>query len=172
MDSTYSQIIPEYEINKESEGSNGQEMIPIGSDFEADVLLIQIHDHKMEKDRIIKLFEKETSHIKTWKDQEITKLDKKIQWLSQHLEVFLVSSESERLNLPHGKVSYRKQPFHVEVLDENKLISGGFVRTKVSVDKQSIMNHFKATGEIPEGCEIERPDKKLVVNTIQTNKGG
>ena len=101
-----------------------------------------------------------------------TKLDKKIQWLSQHLEVFLVTSESERLNLPHGKVSYRKQPFHVEVLDENKLISGGFVRTKASVDKQSIMNHFKATGEIPEGCEIERPDKKLVVNTIHTNKGG
>ena len=81
-------------------------MIPIGNDFEADVLLIQIHDHKMEKDRIIKLYEKETSHIKAWKDQEITKLDKKIQWLSQHLEVFLVSSESERLNLPHGKVSY------------------------------------------------------------------
>ena len=88
MDSTYSQIIPEYDINKESESSNGQEMIPIGNDFEADVLLIQIHDHKMEKDRIIKLFEKETSHIKTWKNQEITKLDKKIQWLSQHLEVF------------------------------------------------------------------------------------
>ena len=50
MDSTYSQIIPEYDINKESEGSNGQEMIPIRNDFEADVLLIQIHDHKMEKD--------------------------------------------------------------------------------------------------------------------------
>ena len=48
----------------------------------------------------------------------------------------------------------------------------GFVRTKASVDKQSILNHFKATGEIPEGCEIERPDKKLIVNTIQTNKGG
>ena len=111
MDSTYSQIIPEYDINKESESSNGQEMIPIGNDFEADVLLIQIHDHKMEKDRIIKLFEKETSHIKTWKDQEITKLDKKIQWLSQHLEVFLVSSESERLNLPHGKVSYQNNLF-------------------------------------------------------------
>ena len=38
MDSTYSQIIPEYDVNKESEGSNGQEMIPIGNDFEADVL--------------------------------------------------------------------------------------------------------------------------------------
>jgi len=34
MDSTYSQIIPEYDINKESEGSNGQEMIPIGRDFD------------------------------------------------------------------------------------------------------------------------------------------
>ena len=88
------------------------------------------------------------------------------------LEVFLVSSESERLNLPHGKVSYRKQPFHVEVLDENKLISEGFVRTKASVDKKSIMKHFKTTGEIPNGCEIERLDKKLVVNTINTNKGG
>ena len=74
------------------------------------MFLIQIHDYKMEKDRIIKLYEKETSHIKTWKDQETTKLIRKIQWLSQHLEVFLVSSEIERLNLPHA-VSYRKQPF-------------------------------------------------------------
>ena len=172
MENTYSQIIPEYDAIKDSGKSNGQELIPIGSDFEADVLLIQISDMKIEKERIYKLHEQETGHINDWKDEETAKLDKKIQWLSQHLEVFLVSSESERLNLPHGKVSYRKQPFHVEVLDENKLISDGFVRTKASVDKKSIMNHFKATGEIPEGCEIERPDKKLVVNTINTNKGG
>ena len=51
MDSTYSQIIPEYDVSKDSESSNGQEMIPIGSDFEADVLLIQIHDHIANKMR-------------------------------------------------------------------------------------------------------------------------
>ena len=38
MDSTYSQIIPEYDVNNDSGNSNGQEIIPIGSDFEADVL--------------------------------------------------------------------------------------------------------------------------------------
>ena len=98
-------------------------------------------------------------------------MDKKRSWLSYTLEVFLVQTEKGRLNLPHGSVSYRKQPFHVEVLNENKLISEGFVRNKASVNKKSILQHFKSTGEIPDGCEIERPDNKLFVNHIVANKG-
>jgi len=171
MESTYSEVIPVYNENEQQNGINFEEAIPIGSDFEADVLLIQIGQLEVEKQRIDDLFQQETDHIKGWRDEEITKLDKKRSWLSHNLEDFLVQTEKDRLNLPHGSVSYRKQPFHVEVLDENKLISEGFVRNKASVNKKSILQHFKSTGEIPDGCEIERPDNKLVVKPILTNKG-
>ena len=106
-----------------------------------------------------------------WKEQELDKLMKKHTWLKYNIELYLTRSEKKRLNLPHGQVGYRKQPFHVEVLDENELISGGFVRTKESVDRKSILTHFKATGEIPQGCEIERPEDKLYVKPSIIKKG-
>ena len=77
MESTYSEVIPVYDENEQQNGINFEEAIPIGSDFEADVLLIQIGQLEVEKQRIDDLFKKETDHIKCWRDKEITKLDKK-----------------------------------------------------------------------------------------------
>ena len=45
------------------------------------------------------------------------------------------------------------------------------MRTKESVDRKSILTHFKATGEIPQGCEIERPEDKLFVKPSIIKKG-
>jgi hypothetical protein len=69
--------MPFYDENEQQNGINFEEAIPIGSDFEADVLLIQIGQLEVEKQRIDDLFKKETDHIKCWRDKEITKLDKK-----------------------------------------------------------------------------------------------
>jgi hypothetical protein len=77
MESTYSEVMPFYDENEQQNGINFEEAIPIGSDFEADVLLIQIGQLEVEKQRIDDLFKKETDHIKCWRDKEITKLDKK-----------------------------------------------------------------------------------------------
>ena len=77
MESTYSEVMPFYDENEQQNGINFEEAIPIGSDFEADVLLIQIGQLEVEKQRIDVLFKKETDHIKCWRDKEITKLDKK-----------------------------------------------------------------------------------------------
>ena len=163
MENTFSQVMPvDYENNQQN-GINLEETIPIGSEFEVDVLLIQVGDLENEMSRIHELHKQEVEHVNFWKEQELDKLNKKHTWLKFNIELYLTRSEKKRLNLPHGQVGYRKQPFHVEVLNENELISGGFVRTKESVDRKSILTHFKATGEIPQGCEIERPEDKLYV---------
>jgi len=86
METTYSEVIPFYDENEQQNGINFEEAIPIGSDFEADVLLIQIGQLEVEKQRIDDLFKKETDHIKGWRDEEITKLDKKHSWLSTLLK--------------------------------------------------------------------------------------
>ena len=100
MESTYSEVIPVYDENEQQNGINFEEAIPIGSDFEADVLLIQIGQLEVEKQRIDDLFQQETDHIKGWRDEEITKLDKKRSWLSHNLEVFLVQTEKDVLGQP------------------------------------------------------------------------
>ena len=150
---------------------NHDEPIPIGSEFEADVLLIQIGDIESEMSRIDELHRQEIDHINSWQDKEMENLSKKQGWLKYNLELYLVQSEKKRLSLPHGTVYYRKQPYHVEIRDELKLIKTGFVRTTESVDKKSILSHFKSSGEIPEGCEIERPEDKLYVKPSVINKG-
>ena len=158
----------EYKIHNEI---NQDEPIPIGSEFEADVLLIQIGDIESEMSRIDELHRQEIEHINSWQDKEMENLSKKQGWLKYNLELYLVQSEKKRLSLPHGTVYYRKQPYHVEIRDELKLIKTGFVRTTESVDKKSILSHFKSSGEIPEGCEIERPEDKLYVKPSVINKG-
>ena len=134
-------------------------------------LLIQIGDIESEMSRIDELHRQEIEHINSWQDKEMENLSKKQGWLKYNLELYLVQSEKKRLSLPHGTVYYRKQPYHVEIRDELKLIKTGFVRTTESVDKKSILSHFKSSGEIPEGCEIERPEDKLYVKPSVINKG-
>ena len=171
MEAALSQIISTDIDQNIQNGINLEEPIPIGSEFEADVLLIQIGDIENEINRIDELYKKEIEHINEWRMGELDKFNKKHNWLVYNLEIYLMQSEKRRLSLPHGTVSYRKQPFHVEITDENKLISSGFVRTKESVDKKSILNHFKSSGEIPSGCEIERPEDKLYVKPSVIKKG-
>jgi phage host-nuclease inhibitor protein Gam len=158
----------EYKIHNEI---NHDEPIQIGSEFEADVLLIQIGDIESEMSHIDELHRQEIEHINSWQDKEMENLSKKQGWLKYNLELYLVQSEKKRLSLPHGSVYYRKQPYHVEIRDDLKLIKSGFVRTTESVDKKSILSHFKSSGEIPEGCEIERPEEKLYVKPSVINKG-
>ena len=164
-------MIPPDMGNKIHNEINHDEPIPIGSEFEADVLLIQIGDIESEMSRIDELHRQEIDHINSWQDKEMENLSKKQGWLKYNLELYLVQSEKKRLSLPHGTVYYRKQPYHVEIRDELKLIKSGFVRTTESVDKKSILSHFKSSGEIPEGCEIERPEDKLYVKPSVINKG-
>ena len=164
-------MIPPNMGNKIHNEINHDEPIPIGSEFEADVLLIQIGDIESEMSRIDELHRQEIEHINSWQDKEMENLSKKQGWLKYNLELYLVQSEKKRLSLPHGTVYYRKQPYHVEIRDELKLIKTGFVRTTESVDKKSILSHFKSSGEIPEGCEIERPEDKLYVKPSVINKG-
>ena len=164
-------MIPPNMGNKIHNEINHDEPIPIGSEFEADVLLIQIGDIESEMSRIDELHRQEIEHINSWQDKEMENLSKKQGWLKYNLELYLVQSEKKRLSLPHGTVYYRKQPYHVEIRDELKLIKTGFVRTTESVDKKSILSHFKKSGEIPEGCEIERPEDKLYVKPSVINKG-
>ena len=164
-------MIPPNMGNKIHNEINHDEPIPIGNEFEADVLLIQIGDIESEMSRIDELHRQEIEHINSWQDKEMENLSKKQGWLKYNLELYLVQSEKKRLSLPHGTVYYRKQPYHVEIRDELKLIKTGFVRTTESVDKKSILSHFKSSGEIPEGCEIERPEDKLYVKPSVINKG-
>ena len=91
------------------------------------------------------------------------KLLNKRAYLIQVLDTYMLINNKKRLNLPHGRASYRKQPYKVDVKDEKRLIKQGYSREVITLDKKSIIDQFKTTGEIPEGCDIIRDDDKLYV---------
>ena len=86
MENTFSQVMPvDYENNQQN-GINLEETIPIGSEFEVDVLLIQVGDLENEMSRIHELHKQEVEHVNFWKEQELDKLMKKHTWLKYNIE--------------------------------------------------------------------------------------
>jgi len=64
---------------------------------------------------------------------------------------------TERIDTARFTVSIRQNPPSVEVLEE-MLVPPKWLRvvTTTSVDKRAILEHVKATGEVPDGVEIVR----------------
>ena len=59
-------------------------------------------------------------------------------------------------------ISLRRNPASVGVVDVGKL-DDRFIRTKREPDRASILKHFKETGEVIEGVEIEQNKQSIVI---------
>jgi len=77
--------------------------------------------------------------------------------LRQYLLVHMQAIGTERIDTARFTVSVRQNPPAVEITDEMQ-VPDEFRRTvtTVSVDKKSILEHLKSTGEIPPGVEVSR----------------
>ena len=144
--------------------------VHIISEFDADMTITKINEIDEELDSIDQIVKKEISYLKEWEDSEAGKLNRKRDYLMQVLETYMLINNKRKLNLPHGRASYRKQPFKVDIKDENLLMSQGYFREKQILDKKSIMDNFKKTGEIPNGCDIIRHEEKLYVKPTLNGK--
>jgi hypothetical protein len=139
------------------------EEMDIISDYEADMAMLKINEIDQEMNSITLVVKKEIEYIKEWNQSRKSKLERQRKYLMRVLETYMMINNKSKLNLPHGKASYRKQPYKVDILDENLLITQGYFREKQSLDKKSIMDNFKKTGEIPQGCDIIKEEEKLYV---------
>ena len=143
----------------------------VDSSLDADLLMIKIDEYEKEIQEVLDLCVAEMEYLKYWKELRINKLTDGLNWYKQNLEIWMIQSEKKSVNLPHGKAYYRKQPFKVEVVDENQIIKSGFTRITTHVDKKMLMDHFKKTGEVVEGCEMIKPDEKFYVKVNSQYKG-
>lgn len=82
------------------------------------------------------------------------------EWLKNRLLVHMQTSGRARIETARFTLSIRQNPQSVVVLDA-ALVPTEFQRTKieVSVDKRSILEHAKATGEIVPGVELTRTER-------------
>jgi len=150
---------------KEDSSPGPGDLLDITDFFKADVAVMKLIYLQDRMDEIDDLYHKELDYLNRWKKQRTAILQRQYNFFSRSLENWLAISNRKSANLPHGSLIFRKQPPHVDILDEDTVLKTGlFVRIKRLPDIAAILKHYKATGEIPDGCDIiEEPEPKFSI---------
>lgn len=105
-------------------------------------------------------------------DDEITRLsnrkraiDNKVSWLKGYLLQEMLNSAIDKV---HGKIvtlSLRNAPPSVNILDKNAVPENyrRVIPESWDINKSAILENFKTTGEIPNGCEVITNTKSLMI---------
>lgn len=74
--------------------------------------------------------------------------------LKEHLHYAMEGAGIAEIRTSIGKWRVQKNPWSVVVLDAGKVPAEFTVPQPPDIDKKAILANFKATGEIPEGCDL------------------
>ena len=92
--------------------------------------------------------------------------------LEASLAAYLQQQDKKTLFLINGTLKVRAGRESVEITDERALQDAGSpdyfrTTTPTAPDKKAILDHIKATGEIPAGCDLVRSPDTFTVETSQ-----
>lgn len=106
------------------------------------------------------MLDAEIKRLQELKKATNNKLDK----FKQYVENNMLELGIEEMTTPIGKLSFRKSPASVEIIDES-LVPEEYIKikTETSVDKKAILDAFKETGEIINGTRIVTDKRKLTI---------
>jgi phage host-nuclease inhibitor protein Gam len=120
--------------------------------------------------------EKEINLIQQWNMSEVSKLQKKIDWLVWNLENYMKTTGEKTISLPHGKIAFRMGRDRVEVIDLQKFLPIGqrlgLVRVtpaKTEPDLLAIAAYIKLNGKPPVGVMLTPAQAKFSYKTKGTN---
>jgi phage host-nuclease inhibitor protein Gam len=130
----------------------------------ADQALTVIGSIEENQSEIEQIAEQEINLISTWRDSEITKLQKKISWLCFQLERYIRSTDTSTINLAHGAIKLRKSRDKLEIIDLQKFIPIGQrlgllrrIEEKFEPDMNAIRAYLKINGNRPPSHVILTP---------------
>ena len=93
--------------------------------------------------------------------KEIERLQKRkrsaenqIEHLREHMKFAMGVAGATEIKTALGKWTVRKNAPHVEVLDESEVAPEFFEQQPPKLLKSKLQQHWKDTGEIPDGCDV------------------
>lgn len=125
-----------------------------------DLILIQIGELQSEIEENFAEAEKEIEIIKEWSLNHNSKLQDKINLLSQKLEAYIREEGKKTIELPHGELRVHKKPDRIEIsnLDEFlKTATADMIRMvpeEIKPDLNKIKTYIKTKGRIPNGVIV------------------
>lgn len=105
-------------------------------------------------------------------DDEITRLsnrkraiDNKVSWLKGYLLQEMLNSAIDKVPGKIVTLSLRNAPPSVNILDKNAVPENyrRVIPESWDINKSAILENFKTTGEIPNGCEVITNKKSLMI---------
>ena len=94
--------------------------------------------------------------------KEIERLQKRkrsaenqIEQLREHMKFAMGIAGATEIRTALGKWTVRKNPPKVNVLDESEIAPEFFDPQPPKLSKSRLLKHWKDTGEIPDGCDID-----------------
>jgi len=116
--------------------------------------------------------EAEAMRAAEWAADRNDSLRKSAAYLEASLGAYLQQQDRKTLKLINGTLKVRSGRESVEITDERALMASdapGYFRTTTTTapDKKAILDHIKATGEIPAGCDLVRSPDTFTVETTQ-----
>ena len=101
-----------------------------------------------------KIAQQEVDIITAWKNEQTSKLQNKINWLSFNLEKFIRSTGDPTITLAHGTIKIRKSRDKIDIVDLQKFIAIG--------QRHGLLSHINARDE---------PDMNAIRAFIKINGG-
>lgn len=100
----------------------------------------------------------EEERLKNMRKNGETRLEKFKEYVKENMEAL----ELQKIQTELGTMSVAKNPISVEILEEEE-VPKEFKKEEVVIklDKKAIAQHFKDTGEIPNGCAIHTNNTSL-----------
>lgn len=165
------------EILAEAEAAEGKQL-----EAYYDLVLADVQRLETEIETNFSIAEKEKELIDSWAMSRNTKLQERIDFLAKKLEAFIRSQDVKTIDMPHGKISIRKRPDKVEVVDLDAFLAAAdhsllnSVPETVKPDLNAIKKFVKMTGgKLPVGCKIipgeEAFSYKLTTNNKENTNG-
>jgi len=103
--------------------------------------------------------------IDQWREQEVAKLARKRQFYLLPLEGWIRSKGSSSERLVAGKLLLRKQPKHIEIIDEQAVLNASRFRRvvpeRIEIDKRELRKYVNVTGQAPDGVLVVDQDPKF-----------
>ncbi|MBN1396841.1 MAG: host-nuclease inhibitor Gam family protein [Bacteroidetes bacterium] len=109
------------------------------SKIRADQALAVIASFEEKASEIEQIAQQEIDLITSWKEFELSKLQRKISWLSFQIEQYMRTTGESTLNLAHGTIKIRKSRDKVDVIDPQKFLPIG--------KKLGLVRHIDAQDE-------------------------
>lgn len=128
--------------------------------LKADLSLREITRLTDELEQANAVADEEIAFIEEYRKREVERIQKQIGWQARNLEAYARSTDTKTVRLPHGILKLRQGRDKIEVEDKEAFMRASYeallrtVPESKQPDLSRILDHIKATGEIPAGVRF------------------